>query len=122
MTGYNTGKLIRKALTRLQLCIACLPEYLGDKGVVAEVLLHRYSTQPVLPGLFYQDAQADSVVRRCNQPFPTLLTMARERGVTARDDGRRVDRREKGRVDLGKRHCTISGNSRWIGLEADMVA
>lgn len=48
--------------------------------------------------------------------------MARERGVTARDDGRRVDRREKGRVDLGKRHCTISGNSRWIGLEADMVA
>ena len=122
MAGYNTGKLTRKALTRLQSCIACLPEYLGDKGVVAEVLLHRYSTQPVLPGLFYQDAQADSVVRRCNQPFPTLPAMARERGVTAGNDGRRVDRREKGRVDLGKRHCRISSNSSWIGLEADMIA
>jgi hypothetical protein len=122
MAGYNTGKLTRKALTRLQSCIACLPEYLGDKGVVAEVFLHRYSTQPTLPGLSYQDAQVDSVVRRCNQPFPTLPTMARERGVTAGNDGRRVDRREKGRVDLGECHCKISGNSRWIGLEADMIA
>ena len=112
MAGYNTGKLTRKALTRLQSCIACLPEYLGDKGVVAEVFLHRYSTQPTLPGLSYQDAQVDSVVRRCNQPFPTLPTMARERGVTAGNDRRRVDRREKGRVDLGECHCTISGNSR----------
>ncbi|KAH8635248.1 hypothetical protein IG631_10649 [Alternaria alternata] len=122
MAGYNTGKLIRKALTRLQSCIACLPEYLGDEGVVAEVFPHRYSTQPFLPGLFHQDAQADSVIRRCNQPFPTLLTMARERGVTARDDGRRMDRREKGRVDIGKCHCKISGNSSWIVLDADMIA
>ena len=65
MAGFNTGKLIRKALTRLQSCIACLPEYLGDKGVVAEVLLHRYSTQPVLPGLFYPDCSTRTVLPGC---------------------------------------------------------